>query len=89
MKTNNDLKLTAMITKNDIESIGNEVIYYIDDNNICYQFEPWDSFNEEQIDDAKAQLALILSISKRDIDSIENHMRINGYDGHADVYEAK
>ena len=46
-----------MITKNDIESIGNEVIYYIDDNNICYQFEPWDSFNEEQIEDAKAQLA--------------------------------
>lgn len=78
-----------MITKNDIEIINNDLISYIDDNNICYQYETWEPMSKKELEDAKAQFALILSISKRDIESIETHMRINGFDGHADVYEVK
>lgn len=75
-----------MITKNDIETIQNDLISYIDDNNICYQYETWDPMSKQDLEDAKSQFALILNISDRSAESIEKHMQLNGFDGFADVY---
>lgn len=78
-----------MITINDIETIGNSTIAYIDDDNICYQFDSFEPMNKVQMSDAKTQLATILNISNRDRAAIEKHMKINGHDGIVDVYEVK
>lgn len=75
-----------MITNKDIEIINNETIEYIDDNNICYQYETWDPMSKKEFEDAKSQFALILNISDRSEEAIEKHMQINGFDGLADVY---
>lgn len=75
-----------MIETNDIEIIHNDLISYIDDNDITYQYETWDPMSKQQLEDAKSQLALILNISDRSAEAIEKHMQINGFDGYADVY---
>lgn len=77
-----------MITINDIETITNETIAYIDNDNVCYQFDSFEPMNEEKLKDAKTQLATILNISNKDRESIEKHMEINGFDGVVDVYKA-
>ena len=77
-----------MITKNDIQSNGNNFLSYIDDNNICYQFETWDSLSSSKLEDAKSQFAMILNlIIDRPVQSIEKHMILNGFNGIADVYK--
>lgn len=76
-----------MITTNDIEStVNNDMLMYIDDNDITYQFEIWEPMSKQELEDAKSQFALILNISDRSAESIEKHMQINGFDGFADVY---
>ena len=79
-----------MITSNDIQTIDCETISYIDENNNTYQFETWDPMTLSELEDAKSQFAMILNLlidlPKR---SIEKHMKLNGFDGIADVYKAK
>ena len=91
-----------MITINDIENtVNNDMIMYIDDNDITYQYETWDPMTLQELEDAKSQFAMILNIiinghyhcivdySNRAAEAIENHMNLNGFDGHADVYKSK
>ena len=82
-----------MITSNDIENtVNNDMIMYIDDNYITYQYETWDPMTLQELEDAKSQFAMILNIVNiADIDeeAIENHMKLNGFDGIADIYKAK
>ena len=76
-----------MITINDIENTANnDMIMYIDDNDITYQYVTWDPMSKEQLEFAKSQFALILNMSDRSAESIEKHMQLNGFDGFADVY---
>lgn len=77
-----------IITKNDIATLDNETISYIDDCHNTYQFETWEPMSKQQIEDAKSQFALILNILlDRPVKSIEQHMKLNGFDGIADFYE--
>lgn len=76
-----------MITANDIKVIDCETISYIDENNNTYQYETWDPMTLSELEDAKSQFALILNISDRSAEAIEQHMQRNGFDGFADVYE--
>lgn len=79
-----------MITINDIENtVNNDMIMYIDDNDITYQYETWDPMTLQELEDAKSQFAMILNISDIDEEAIENHMKLNGFDGIADIYKAK
>lgn len=78
-----------MITANDITVIDRVIISYIDENNITYQYETWDRMTLKELEYAKSQFALILNISDRSAEAIENHMKLNGFDGVADVYKAK
>ena len=79
-----------MITSNDIENtVNNDMIMYIDDNYITYQYETWDPMTLQELEDAKSQFAMILNISDRTAEVIEKHMQLNGFDGVADVYKAK
>ena len=79
-----------MITINDIENtVNNDMIMYIDDNDITYQYETLDPMTLSELEDAKSQFALILNISDRSTEAIENHMKLNGFDGIADIYKAK
>ena len=91
-----------MIETNDIENtVNNDMIMYIDDNDITYQYETWDPMTLQELEDAKSQFAMILNIiinvhylcnvdyTDRAAEAIENHMNLNGFDGHADVYQAK
>lgn len=79
-----------MITKNEIQVIDNKTISYIDDNNITYQYETWEPMTKQELEDAKSQFAMILNLLiDRPVQSIEKHMKLNGFDGIADVYEAK
>ena len=78
-----------MITANDITVIDRVTISYIDENNITYQYETWDRMTLKELEYAKSQFALILNISDRSAEAIENHMKLNGFDGVADVYKAK
>lgn len=78
-----------MITANDITVIDCETISYIDENNITYQYETWDPMTLSELEDAKSQFAMILNISDIDEEAIENHMKLNGFDGIADIYKAK
>ena len=79
-----------MITINDIEnSVNNDMIMYIDDNDITYQYETWDPMTLSELEDAISQFAMILNISDRSAEAIENHMKLNGFDGIADVYKSK
>ena len=91
-----------MITINDIENtVNNDMIMYIDDNDITYQYETWDPMTLQELEDAKSQFAMILNIiinmhnhcivdySDRAAEAIENHMNLNEFDGHADVYKSK
>ncbi len=77
-----------MITKNDLQTIDNETISYIDVYGTTYQYETWEPMTLQELDDAKSQFALILNLL---IDShartIEKHMKLNGFDGIADVYK--
>ena len=76
-----------MITINDIENtVNNDMIMYIDDNFITYQYVTWDPMTLQELEDAKSQFALILNISDRSEQAIEKHMLLNGFDGFADVY---
>ena len=75
-----------MITTNDIENTVNNDMIYIIDNHITYQFETWEPMSKQELQAAKSQFAMVLNISDRSAESIENHMRINGFDGFADVY---
>ena len=76
-----------MIKINDIDNtVNNDMIMYIDDNDITYQYETWEPMNHQELEDAKLQFAMILNISDRSPDSIEKHMQLNGFDGFADVY---
>lgn len=79
-----------MITANDIQVIDCETIGYIDVYGNTYQFETWDPMTLSELEDAKSQFAMILNllidIPKR---SIEKHMKLNGFDGIADVYKSK
>lgn len=76
-----------MITTNDIENtVNNDMIMYIDDNDITYQYETWEPMSKQELQAAKSQFAMILNISDRSAESIEKHMQINGFDGFADVY---
>lgn len=76
-----------MITTKDIDNtVNNDMIRYIDDNDITYQYETWDPMSKKQLEDAKSQFALILNISDRSAEAIEKHMQLNGFDGFADVY---
>ena len=77
--------IRKIITKNDIATIDNETIGYIDENN-TYQFETWEPMNQQELEDAKSQFELILNISDRSAEAIEKHMQLNGFDGFADVY---
>lgn len=74
-----------MITANDIENVGNNTLAYMD-GEFCIQFDTFEVLSEKEIQDAKTQFALILSISDRDKEDIENHMRINGFSGVASCY---
>lgn len=77
-----------MIETNDIENtVNNDMIMYIDDNDITYQYETWDPMTLQELEDAKSQFALILNISDRSAQAIEKHMQLNGFDGFADVYK--
>lgn len=79
-----------MITINDIENtVNNDMIMYIDDNDITYQYETWDPMTLSELEDAISQFAMILNISDRSAEAIENHMKLNGFDGIADIYKAK
>ena len=91
-----------MITINDIENtVNNDMIMYIDDNDISYQYETWDPMTLRELEDAKYQFAMILNIIinyhnhcigdffDRAAEAIENYMNLNGHDGHADVYKSK
>ena len=91
-----------MITINDIENtVNNDMIMYIDDNDITYHYETWDPMTLQELEDAKSQFAMILNIiinmhihcivdySDRAAEAIENHMNLNEFDGHADVYKSK
>ena len=78
-----------MITSNDIQTIDCVTISYIDDNNNTYQFETWDPMTLSELEDAISQFATILNISDRSAEAIENHMKLNGFDGIADIYKAK
>ena len=79
-----------MITTNDIENtVNNDMIMYIDDNDITYQYETWDPMTLSELEDAISQFAMILNISDRSAEAIENHMKLNGFDGIADVYKSK
>lgn len=83
---NHQTRIT-MITINDIDNtVNNDMIMYIDDNDITYQYETWDPMTLQELEDAKSQFALILNISDRSAETIENHMQLNGFDGIADVY---
>lgn len=88
-----------MITKNDIENtVNNDMIMYIDDNDITYQYETLDPMTLQELEDAKSQFAMILNIiinmhnhcivdySYIAAEAIENYMNLNGFDGIADVY---
>lgn len=76
-----------MIETNDIENtVNNDMLMYIDDNDITYQYETWDTMTLQELEDAKSQFAMILNISDRSEESIEKHMQTNGFDGFADVY---
>ena len=76
-----------MIIANDIQVIDCETISYIDENNITYQYETWDPMTLSELEDAKSQFALILNlINESPRRSIEKHMKLNGFDGIADVY---
>ena len=79
-----------MIKSNDIQIIDCETISYIDVYGNTYQFETWDPMTLSELEDAKSQFAMILNLlidlPKR---SIEKHMKLNGFDGIADVYKAK
>ena len=76
-----------MITINDIDNtVNNDLIMYIDDNDITYQYETWDPMTLSELEDAKSQFAMILNISDRSAEAIEMHMQLNGFDGFADVY---
>lgn len=76
-----------MITTNDIENtVTNDMIMYIDDNDITYQFETWELMSKQELQAAKSQFAMILNISDRSEEAIEKHMQLNGFDGFADVY---
>lgn len=77
-----------MITTNDIETIDNDTIRYIDVNHDIYRYETWEPMSQQQLEAAKSQFALILNILlDRPNKSIEKHMKLNGFDGFADVYE--
>lgn len=76
-----------MITINDIDFTDNKTIGYIDDNNICYQFDSFEPMTREKLNDAKTQFVTILNLS-RDRESIEKHMTINGHDGVVAIYQA-
>lgn len=76
-----------MITINDIDNtVNNDMIMYIDENFITYQYETWEPMSKKQLEDAKSQFAMILNISDRSAEAIEMHMQHNGFDGFADVY---
>lgn len=76
-----------MITKNDIQAIDNETVSYIDLYGNTYQYETWEPMTPSELEDAKSQFAMILNLL---IDSparsIEKHMKLNGFEGIADVY---
>lgn len=78
-----------MITINDIDNtVNNDMIMYIDDNNICYQYETWEPMTKQELEDAKSQFAMILNLLiDSPVQSIEKHMILNGFDGIADVYK--
>lgn len=77
-----------MITANDIQVIDNETISYIDVYGYTYQFETWDPMTVSELEDAKSQFAMILNLLiDRPKRSIEKHMKLNGFDGIADVYK--
>ena len=91
-----------MITTNDIDNtVNNDMIMYIDDNDISYQYETGDPMTLQELEDAKSQFAMVLNIlinvynhcivdySDIAAEAIENHMFLNGFDGHADVYKSK
>ena len=91
-----------MITINDIENtVNNDMIMYIDDNDISYQYETTDPMTLQELEDAKSQFAMILNLifnvynhciedySDIAAEAIENHMDLYGFDGHADVYKSK
>lgn len=77
-----------MITTNEIETIDNDTIRYIDVNHDIYRYETWEPMSKEQLEAAKSQFAMILNILlDRPNKSIEKHMKLNGFDGFADVYD--
>lgn len=77
-----------MITTNDIETIDNDTIRYIDVNHDIYRFETWEPMSKDQLEASKSQFATILNILlDRPAKTIEKHMKRNGFDGFADVYE--
>ena len=91
-----------MITINDIDNtVNNDMIMYIDDNDISYQYETLDPMTLQELEDAKSQFAMILNtiinvynhciVDYSDIaaEAIENHMDLYGFYGHADVYKSK
>ena len=76
-----------MITTNDINVVDCETISYIDVYGNTYQFETLDPMTQQELEDAKSQFALILNlINESPRRSIEKHMKLNGFDGTADVY---
>ena len=76
-----------MITSNDIQIIDCETISYIDEYNITYQYETWVPMTLSELEDAKSQFAMILNLLiDNPVKSIETHMKLNGFDGIADVY---
>lgn len=74
-----------MISIEDIEVVSNNTLAYVE-GNVCYQYDCVEELKKGQKGDAKNQFALILSISNRSRESIEKHMRINGYNGFAKCY---
>ena len=76
-----------MITTNDIKVIDCETISYIDEYNITYRYETWVPMTLQELEDAKCQFAMILNLFIfKPVNSIETHMKLNGFDGIVDVY---
>lgn len=75
-----------MVRKEDVQVCEGKYLVY-EENGKYWQFQLWDApESKEDLEDAKQQFALILSISDRNEKDIETHMRLNNHDGVCEMY---